>query len=80
MQDAGILDGDFVLVRRTSDAADGDIVVALIDNENATLKYLHREKGDIRLDPANAAYQSQYYAPEQVQIQGVLTGLLRNYS
>lgn len=80
MVDAGILDGDYALIRKTTEAQDGQIVVALIDNENATLKYLHWEKSKVRLDPANATYQSQYYAPKQVRIQGVLAGLLRQYT
>lgn len=79
MVDAGIFDGDFALVRRTDIARDGEIVVALIRGEEATLKYLRREKGMIRLDPANAAYDPQYYRPDEVQVQGKLAGLLRRY-
>ncbi len=79
MVDAGILDGDFALVRRTDTARDGEIVVALVRGEEATLKYLRREKGMIRLDPANSAYDPQFYRPEEVQVQGKLAGLLRRY-
>lgn len=79
MVDAGILDGDFALVKRTDIARDGEIVVALVRGEEATLKYLRREKGMIRLDPANAAYDPQYYQPHEVQVQGKLAGLLRRY-
>ena len=79
MVEAGIFDGDFALVRRTDTARDGEIVVALVRNEEATLKYLRRESGMIRLDPANAAYDPQYYRPEEVQVQGRLAGLLRRY-
>lgn len=79
MVEAGILDGDFALIRRTDTARDGEIVVALVRGEEATLKYLRREKGMIRLDPANAAYDPQYYAPTEVQVQGKLAGLLRRY-
>jgi repressor LexA len=79
MVDAGILDGDFALVRRTDTARDGEIVVALVRGEEATLKYLRREKGMIRLDPANAAYDPQFYRPDEVQVQGKLAGLLRRY-
>jgi repressor LexA len=79
MIDAGIFDGDFALIRKCDDARDGDIVVALIDNNDATLKYLHREKGMIRLDPANAAYAPQRYLPSRVKVQGKLAGLLRRY-
>jgi repressor LexA len=79
MIDAGIFDGDYALIRRCEDARDGDIVVALIDDAEATLKYLRREKGIIRLDPANAAYEPQRYPPERVRVQGKLAGLLRRY-
>ncbi|WEK46951.1 MAG: transcriptional repressor LexA [Candidatus Andeanibacterium colombiense] len=79
MIEAGILDGDFALVRKTDTARDGEIVVALIRNEEATLKYLRREGGRIRLDPANAAYDPQYYDAHEVVVQGKLAGLLRQY-
>ena len=79
MIDAGIFDGDYALIRRCDDARDGDIVVALIDDTEATLKYLRREKGLVRLDPANIAYQPQRYPPERVRVQGKLAGLLRRY-
>lgn len=79
MIEAGIFDGDYALVRKTDVARDGEIVVALVRGEEATLKYLHREKGMVRLDPANAAYDPQYYRPEEVAVQGKLAGLLRRY-
>ncbi len=79
MVEAGIFDGDYALVRKTDAARDGEIVVALVRGEEATLKYLHREKGMIRLDPANAAYDPQFYSPEEVTVQGKLAGLLRRY-
>jgi repressor LexA len=79
MVEAGILDGDFALIRRAEEARAGDIVVALIDGEEATLKYFHREKGMVRLDPANSAYEPQLYLPSRVKIQGKLAGLLRRY-
>ena len=79
MIEAGIFDGDFALVKRTDSARDGEIVVALVDNEEATLKYLRRESGNIVLDPANGAYAPQVYSPHQVQVQGKLAGLLRRY-
>jgi repressor LexA len=79
MIDAGIFDGDFALIRKAEEARDGDIVVALIDQSDATLKYFYREKGMIRLDPANAAHQPQWYLPSRVSIQGRLAGLLRRY-
>jgi repressor LexA len=80
MVEAGILDGDYALVRRTDTARDGEIVVALVRNEEATLKYLRRENGMIRLDPANGAYDPQIYTPGEVQVQGKLAGLLRRYN
>ncbi len=79
MIEAGILDGDFALVKRTSTARDGEIVVALVHGEEATLKYLHRENGLVRLDPANSAYDPQIYRPGEVEVQGKLAGLLRRY-
>jgi len=79
MIDAGIFDGDFALVKRTDVARDGEIVVALINDEEATLKYLRREDGMIRLDPANPSHEPQIYKPGQVQVQGKLAGLLRRY-
>lgn len=79
MVDAGILDGDYALIRRQEAARDGEIVVALVDDSEATLKYFRREGAMIRLDPANRAYDPQRYAPAQVRVQGKLTGLLRRY-
>ena len=79
MIEAGILDGDYALVRRTDVSRDGEIVVALVRGEEATLKYLRRENGMIRLDPANPAYPPQIYRPQEVQVQGRLAGLLRRY-
>jgi repressor LexA len=79
MIEAGIFDGDFALVRRTDSARDGEIVVALVHGEEATLKYLRKDGARIRLDPANAAYEAQIYGPSEVQVQGKLAGLLRRY-
>ncbi len=79
MIEAGIFDGDFALVRRTDTARDGEIVVALVDDEEATLKYLRRDAGRIRLDPANGSYEPQVYDPHRVKVQGKLAGLLRRY-
>jgi repressor LexA len=79
MIEAGILDGDYALIRRTDSARDGEIVVALVRGEEATLKYLRRENGRVRLDPANAAYEPQVYEPRDVVVQGKLAGLLRRY-
>jgi len=79
MIEAGIFDGDFALIQRTEVARDGQIVVALIDENEATLKYFHKDGRNIRLDPANAAYEPQVYDANQVRIQGRLAGLLRRY-
>jgi len=79
MVEVGILDGDYALVRKTDVARDGEIVVALINNEEATLKTFRREGQMIRLDPANRQYDPQRYQPSQIQIQGKLAGLLRRY-
>ncbi|HVJ00029.1 MAG TPA: transcriptional repressor LexA [Sphingomonas sp.] len=79
MVEAGILDGDYALIRRTETARDGEIVVALVDDSEATLKFFRREGAMIRLDPANRAYDPQRYAPAQVRVQGRLAGLLRRY-
>lgn len=80
MIDAGILDGDYALIQRTQVAREGQIVVALVNNEEATLKYFRREGPRVRLDPANPAYEPQIYEPHQVQVQGKLAGLLRRYN
>ncbi len=79
MVDEGILDGDYALIRKTDTARDGEIVVALIDDNEATLKTYRTEGQMIRLDPANRRYDPQRYRPEQVRIQGRLSGLLRRY-
>jgi repressor LexA len=79
MVDEGILDGDFALIRKADDARDGEIVVALIDDEEATLKTFRREGRMIRLDPANARYEPQRYEAGRVRIQGRLAGLIRRY-
>jgi repressor LexA len=79
MVEAGILDGDYALIRRAETARDGEIVVALIAGHEATLKYFRKEGAMVRLDPANRSYDPQRYKPDQVMIQGKLAGLLRRY-
>lgn len=79
MVEKGILDGDYALIRRTETARDGDIIVALIDDSEATLKTFYREGAMVRLDPANRSYDPQRYASNQVRVQGKLAGLLRRY-
>jgi repressor LexA len=80
MVEAGIFDGDFALIRKVDSARDGEIVVALVDDAEATLKYFRKEGAMVRLDPANRAHEAQRYAPAQVRIQGRLAGLLRRYN
>jgi repressor LexA len=79
MVEEGILDGDFALIRKVDTAREGEIVVALIDNEDATLKTYRREGRMVRLDPANSRYEPQRYDQSRVQIQGRLAGLIRRY-
>ena len=79
MVDEGILDGDYALIRKTDVARDGEIVVALINDDEATLKTFRKEGQMVRLDPANRRYDPQRYRPDQVRIQGRLAGLLRRY-
>jgi repressor LexA len=79
MMEAGILDGDTVLIQRNETADTGDIVVALIDEEEATLKRFRRRGASIALEPANAAYEVRILPPNRVRIQGKLIGLVRKY-
>jgi repressor LexA len=79
MIEAGILDGDIALLKRTDGADTGDIVVALIDDEEATLKRFRRRGASIALEPANTAYEVRILPPNRVRIQGKLVGLFRRY-
>ena len=79
MIEAGILDGDMALIKRTEAADTGDIVVALIDDEEATLKRFRRRGASIALEPANTAYEVRILPPNRVRIQGKLVGLFRKY-
>ena len=79
MIEAGILDGDTVIIQRCDSAENGTIVVALLDNIEVTLKRLRRRGGSIALEPANKAYETRIFGPEQVKVQGRLIGLLRRY-
>ncbi len=79
MIEAGIFDGDTVVIQRCDTAENGAIVVALIDNIEVTLKRLRRRGGSIALEPANKAYETRIFGPEQVKVQGRLVGLLRRY-
>jgi repressor LexA len=79
MIDAGILEGDTVVIRRSDAARNGDIVVALVDREEATLKRLRRKGDSIALEAANPAYETRIFGPDRVQVQGILVGLMRRY-
>ena len=79
MIDAGILDGDIALIKRSDGADTGDIVIALIDDEEATLKRFRRRGASIALEPANTAYEVKILPPNRVRIQGKLVGLFRRY-
>jgi repressor LexA len=79
MIDAGILDGDTVIIQRSETAENGTIVVALVDNIEVTLKRLRRRGASIALEPANKSYETRIFPPERVKVQGRLVGLLRRY-
>jgi len=79
MIDAGILDGDRVIIRTCNTAENGAIVVALVDGQEATLKYLNRKDGKIALEPANKNYETRWLPASRVAVQGKLVGLMRKY-
>jgi repressor LexA len=79
MIDEGILDGDWVVIEQKNSARNGEIVVALVDNSDATLKRIEQKPGEVILHPANESMQPMHYQPDQVQIQGVLVGQMRSY-
>jgi repressor LexA len=79
MIDAGILEGDTIIVRKCEDASNGDIIVALVDEEEATLKRLRRRGASIALEAANPAYETRIFGPDRVRVQGRLVGLIRRY-
>ncbi len=79
MKDAGIMDGDTVIIKRVNRASDGKIVVALIDGYEVTLKRLWTKGTSVALEPANPAYQTRIFSADRVEVQGVLVGLMREY-
>jgi repressor LexA len=79
MMDAGIQEGDTVILKRTASAESGEIVVALIDDEEATLKRLRKKGQSIALEPANSSYETRIFGPDRVKIQGKLVALIRRY-
>ena len=72
-------DQDKAIIKKVDDALSGQIVVALVDGEEATLKRLRKKGNTIALEPANSAYETKIYGPERIQIQGILVGILRSY-
>jgi repressor LexA len=79
MVDAGILDGDTVLIQRCDSAENGQVVVAIIDDNEVTLKRLRRRGDSIALEPANKDYETRIFGPDRVKVQGKLIGLMRRY-
>lgn len=79
MIEAGIHDGDTAIIKRTDVAENGDVIVALIDNSEVTLKRLRRRGASIALEPANRAYETRIFGPDRVRVQGRLVGLMRRY-
>jgi repressor LexA len=79
MVDAGVLDGDTVIIQRCDTADNGTIVVALVDDEEVTLKRIRRKGASIALEPANKAYETRIFGPDRVKVQGRLVGLMRRY-
>ena len=79
MIEAGIHDGDYAVIQRSADAQSGDIVVALVDGEEATLKRIRKKGGSIALEAANPAFETRIYGPDRVAVQGRLVGLMRKY-
>ena len=79
MIEAGILNGDMVIIKATDTANSGEIVVALVEGEEATLKRLRKKGGSIALEPANRNYETRIFGPDQVEVQGKLVGLIRRY-
>ncbi|MBL1431399.1 transcriptional repressor LexA [Oceanicaulis sp. AH-315-P02] len=80
MIDAGIHDGDTVIIRKTQTAQNGDIVVALVDDQEATLKRFHKKGNSIALEAANPDYETRIFGPDRVVVQGTLIGLMRSYN
>ncbi len=79
MIDAGIFDGDTVIIRKGDTASNGDIIVALVDDEEATLKRLRRKGDSVALEAANPTYETRIFGPDRIRVQGRLVGLLRKY-
>ena len=79
MIEAGIFDGDTAVIKKSDSASPGDIIVALVDDEEATLKRFRRKGASIALEAANPAYETRIFGPDRVRVQGRLVGLMRRY-
>jgi repressor LexA len=79
MIEEGILDGDHIVVENRTNARNGEIVVALVDGSDATLKRIEQKPGEVVLHPANSGMHAMHYSPDRIQIQGVLVGQMRSY-
>ena len=79
MVNAGILDGDTVIIKKTETAISGDIIVALIDNEEATLKKFRKRGDSIALEAANPNFETKIFGPDRIKVQGCMVGLMRSY-
>ena len=80
MIDAGIFDGDTAIIKKCESAENGTIVVALVENEEVTLKKLRKRNNSIALEPANSLYETRIFGPDQVELQGKLVGIIRKYN
>ena len=80
MRDAGIMDGDIVVVRKTNTARNNEIVVALVDDDEATLKRIYKRDGMVELHAENPDFETKVFGPDRVEVQGVLVGLVRSYN
>ena len=80
MVEAGIFDGDTAIIKKCESAENGAIVVALVENEEVTLKKLRKRNNSIALEPANLQYETRIFGPDQVKVQGKLVGIIRKYN
>ena len=80
MMEAGIFDGDTAIIKKCENAENGTIVVALVENEEVTLKKLRKRNNSIALEPANPQYETRIFGPDQVKLQGKLVGIIRKYN
>ena len=79
MKEAGVIDGDIIIAKEMNTPEIGEIVVALVENDEATVKYFYLAYGKVELRPANKRYQSQFYEYDQIQVQGIVVSLYRKF-